>query len=166
MPSIVVVANARYNTFRGETVKLDIKPYANVMVFPRGTIIASGLVDGGQSEDAILKHLQEFLTQQVRAAALDRGIIPVHDPQSGEPLVGQPIDSEHWLALVKKIQQAGPRARVTASAAEDTYSADLLRLDLQVVPTDAAPPSAASAAAQGIRDLPPCSLVPRSQRPS
>ncbi len=105
-------------------------------------------MDGGQSEDVILKRLQEFLTQQVRAAALDRGIIPVHDPQSGEPLVGQPIDSEHWLALVKKIQQAGPRARVTASAAEDTYSADLLRLDLQVVPADAAPPSAASAASE------------------
>ena len=93
MPSIVVVADARYNTFRGETVKLDLKPYANVMVFPRGTVIATDFLDGSQSEEAILLRLQAFLTQQVRAAALNRGIIPIHDPQSGEPLVGQPIGS-------------------------------------------------------------------------
>ncbi len=148
MPSIVVVADARYNTFRGETVKLDLRPYANVMVFTRGMVIATGAVDGGKSEDVILKQLQAFLTGQVRAVALDRGIIPIHDPQSGEPLVGQPIESEKWLALVKQIQQVGPNARVTASAVDDTYSADLLRLDLEVTPGDASKPPATTAAVQ------------------
>ena len=143
-PSIVVVARARDNTFGGETVKLDLRPYANVMIFPKGTVIASGRIDGGQAEDVILKRLQSFLTQSVRAEALDKGIIPLRDPLSGEALVGQPIDSPATLALVKQIQQAGSDARITAAAAEDTYSGDLLRLDLRVVEGDtSAPPAAA-----------------------
>jgi len=146
LPSIMVVADARYNTFRGEAVKLDLRPYPNVMVFPRGTVIATDTLDGGQTEDIVLKRLQAFLRERVRAVALSRGIIPTHDPQSGEPLVGQPIDSPAWLALVKQIQQAGPRARVTAAAAEDTYSADLLRLDLRVTSAEATSPTPAASA--------------------
>ena len=114
MPSIVVVAAAQYNTFRGEPVKLDLRPYANVMVFPKGTAIADSAIDGAQPDDVILKRLQAFLINQVRPVALRRGIIPILDPESGESLVGQPIDSVTWLALVKQIRQIGPNARVTA----------------------------------------------------
>ena len=142
-PSVVVVAAARYNTFKGEPVKLDLNPYANTLVFSRGAVIAIDAVDGGQPDDVILKRLQAFLTGQVRAIALERGIIPVSDPQSGESLVGQPIDTPTALALVRRIQQAGPDAHVTAAAAADTYSADLLRLDLRVTPAPA-PPSASA----------------------
>ena len=134
MPSIVVVAAARYNTFTGEAVKLDVHPYANVLVFSKGTVIAVTALDGTLPDDVILKHLQSFLAEQVRQAALKRGIIPIHDPQSGEPLIGQPIDTATALALVKEIQDAGAGARVTASASDDTYSADLLHLDLRVTP--------------------------------
>lgn len=143
-PSVAVVADARYNTFKSEAVKLDLKPYANDLVFRRGTIIAVGPLDGDQSEDIILKRLQAFLAGQVRAAALGRGIIPVHDPQSGEALVGQPINTPTSLALVKQIQQAGPDAHVIASAAADTYSADLLRLDLRVMPSPSLPRASAA----------------------
>ena len=132
MPSIVVVASARYNTFRGEPVKLDLRPYGNILVYNKGKVIATGAVDGTQSEDVILKQLQEFLTAQVRTAALERGIIPVHDPQSGAPLVGQPIKTEDWVGLVKQIQQAGAGAKITASVAQDTYSGDLLHLKFMV----------------------------------
>ncbi len=132
MPSIVVVADARYNTFRGEPVKLDLRPYGNILVFPKGAVIAHGTVDGTQSEDAILKQLQAFLTDQVRTAALQRGIIPVHDPQSGMPLVGQPISRADWVSLVKQIQLAGPDAKITASVAQETHSGDLLHLDFHV----------------------------------
>jgi len=132
MPSIVVVADARYNTFRGEPVKLDLRPYGNILVFSKGAVIAHGTVNGTEPEDMILKQLQAFLTGQVRAAALERGIIPVHDPQSGAPLVGQPIGSADWVSLVKQIQHAGSDAKITASVAQDTYSGDLLHLDFHV----------------------------------
>ena len=132
MPSIVVVADARYNTFRGEPVKLDLRPYGNILVFSKGAVIAHGTVNGTEPEDMILKQLQAFLTGQVRAAALERGIIPVHDPQSGAPLVGQPIGSAVWVSLVKQIQHAGSDAKITASVAQDTYSGDLLHLDFHV----------------------------------
>ena len=141
-PSVVVVADARYNTFNGEPVKLDLKPYANDLVFPRGTVIASRAINGEQSQTVILGLLQSFLTDQVRVAARRRGIIPVPDPQSGDPRVGQPIDTPTALALVRQIQQAGPDARVTAAAAADTYSADLLRLDLRVTPAPPKPDTA------------------------
>ncbi len=134
LPSIVVVASARYNTFRGEPVHVDLRPYANLLVFPQGQVIARGTLDGTGSEDAILRGLQSFLTGPVRAAALQRGIIPLRDPQSGEPQVGEPIDSAASLELVHQVREAGPDARLTASVAEDTYSADLLRLDLRVTP--------------------------------
>lgn len=132
LPSVVVVADARFNTFRGEPVKLDLKPYGNILIFSKGAVVARGTVDGRESEDAILRHLQVFLTGQVRTEALKRGIIPTHDPQTGMPLVGRPIGGEVWVDLVKQIQAAGPAARITASAAEDTYSGDLLHLKFRV----------------------------------
>ena len=145
LPSIVVVADARFNTFKGEVVKLDLRPYANVLVFPKGTVIAQGALDGSQPEEAVLRNVQAFLTGQVRAAALQRGLIPVRDPQTGEPRVGRPIDTSEALALVKQIQQAGPNAHLTAAAAADTYSADLLRLSLHVTPEPVrAPPGQAA----------------------
>ncbi len=132
LPSVVIVADARFNTFRGEPVKLDLKPYDNILVFPKNTVIAHSTVDGTDSEDEILKQLQAFLTGQVRTEALKRGIIPAHDPQTGTPLVGQPIGSEVWVDLVKQIQAAGPEAQITAFVAEDTYSGDLLHLKFRV----------------------------------
>ena len=132
LPSIVVIATARFNTFRGEPVKLDLRPYGNILIFPKNAVVARGTVDGSLSDEAVLKRLQVFLTGDVRAAALKRGIIPVPDPQSGAPLVGQPIGSPVWGDLVKRIQTAGPDAKITASASEDTYSADLLHLSFQV----------------------------------
>ena len=137
LPSIVVVASARYNTFKSEPVHVDLRPYANLLVFPKGQVIARGTLDGTGSEDTILRGLQLFLTGQVRAAALQRGIIPLRDPQSGEPQVGEPIGSAESLELVHEVHQAGAEARLTASVAEDTYSADLLRLNLRVTPAPA-----------------------------
>ncbi len=143
LPSIVVVATARYNTFKSEPVHVDLRPYANLLVFPKGQVIAQGTLEGTASEDAILRGLQSFLTGQVRAAALQRGMIPLRDPQSGEPQVGEPIDSAESLELVHQIREAGANARLTASAAEDTYSADLLRLNLRVTaaPAPRLPPA-------------------------
>ncbi len=132
LPSVVVVADARFNTFRGEPVKLRLTPYGNLLIFAKGAVVARGAVSGAGTEDEILGHLQAFLTEQVRTEALKRGIIPVHDPQSGAPLVGRPIGGAVWVDLVKQIQQAGPNAQVTASVAEDTYSGDLLHLSFRV----------------------------------
>lgn len=129
-PSVVLVAKARLNTVKGEPTKLDLLPYDNVLVFRKGVALAAAPVDGTQPEDVILKQLQTFLIQRVRPVALRHGIIPTRDPQTGEPSVGQPIDSATWVALVKQIQSIGPNARIVASVADDTYSGDLLRLEL------------------------------------
>ena len=139
IPSIVVVADARFNTFRGEAVKLDLRPYANIMVFPKGTAIADAAIDGTQPDDVVLSRLQTFLVERVRPVALRRGIIPVLDPESGETLVGQPIGSETWLALVKKIRLIGSSAHITAYSTVDTFSGDFLHLELR--PSEQAGPA-------------------------
>lgn len=133
-PSVVLVARATFNTFKGEQTKLDLLPYDNFLVFHKGTVIAAGPIDGTQTQDVILPRLQAFLIERVRPVALQRGIIPTRDPVTGERSIGQPIDIPTWTALIKQIQQIGPNARIVASAADDTYSGDLLRLDLRAVP--------------------------------
>lgn len=136
MPSIVVVAGARFNTFRGEAVKVDLHPFSNILVFTKGTVIAKSDIDGTQPDDMILKSLQAFLVERVRPTALSHGIIPVLDPESGEAQVGQPIDSVTWLAQVKQIRSVGANAHVTAFSSQDTFSGDLLHLDLRVTGQD------------------------------
>jgi uncharacterized protein (DUF3084 family) len=130
VPGVVVVAIAHYNSFGGEPVQVEIQPYDNVLVFARGALIASTVVDGSLPEDQILSALQAFLKERVGTAARRLGIIPRPDPETGEPTVGERTDSARTLALVKQIQRLGPGALVVARAAADTYSSGPLRLDL------------------------------------
>jgi uncharacterized protein (DUF3084 family) len=128
--SVVVIAEAHNNTVRGEQVKIDLRPYDNVLVFQRGAVIATSVVDGSQSEDSVLASVHDFLVSQVKPAALKRGVIPTHDPVTNEDSVGPPIDRAEWTELVRQIRTMGSDAQVTAVARDDTYSKGPLRLTL------------------------------------
>ncbi|MBV9848740.1 MAG: DUF3084 domain-containing protein [Armatimonadetes bacterium] len=141
IPGVVVIASARYNAFGGEPVQIEVQPYDNVLVFPKGAFIGSATVDGSLPENQILDVLQAFLKDRVQPEARRQGIIPRPDPLTGLPTVGEPTDPARTVALVKQIQKIGPGALVTARAAADTYSSGPLRLDL----TASAPPAAPSA---------------------
>jgi hypothetical protein len=128
--SVVVIAMAHNNTTRGEQAMIDLHPYNNVLVFPRGAVIATAAVDGSQSENGVLASLQDFLVNQVKPEALKKGIIPTHDPISDEETVGPPISQADWTELVRQIRSMDGPAKVTAAASEDTYSTGPLRLTL------------------------------------
>ena len=128
-----MIAVAAYNAFGGEQTPLALQPYDDVLVYPKGALIAETTVDGTQPEDKILGDLQAFLTGRVQPDARSRGIIPRPDPRTGEPTVGEPTDSAQTLALVKQIQRLGLNALVIARAADDTYSSGPLRLELSAV---------------------------------
>jgi hypothetical protein len=145
LPSVVVVADAKYNSFLYEQTRIVLQPFDNKLVFPREAEIASLTVDGTMPEDAILGALQKFLNETVRPTAIDKGVIPALDPQTGELLVGKPIDSATWLALVKHIKEIGNPATITARAESDTYSMGPLTLDLDASrPGDSVTSSAAN----------------------
>lgn len=144
--SVVVVARAIGNTFKGEAVQVELKPYDNIFIFRKDAIVASQVIDGTQSETQILSALQTFFTQKVRTSALKHGLIPQTDPLTGARIVGA-IDGPTTLMLRNKIQQIGANARVTAYARVNTYSSGPvpMLLDFDVKPATASPTHSASA---------------------
>lgn len=140
---VVVVAQAEHSTFPSEQTPITLASYKDVLVYPRGATVVWGVMDSRKPESVLLNALHDFLTKGVRAAALRDGIIPRYEFQpGGEPLVGEPIDSATWLALVKQIQSVGSYAQVRAEAMRDAYSGDLLQLKLTAAPVLEAPPAA------------------------
>lgn len=147
--SVVVVARATGNTFKGESVQVDLTPYDNIFIFRKDAIVASQVIDGTQPEAQILSALQTFFTQKVRTSALNHGLIPQTDPVTGAKIVGA-IDGPTTLMLRNKIQQIGANARVTAYARVNTYSSGPIPmlLDFDVKPAAASPTHSASATAE------------------
>ena len=131
--SVVIVAHTPVNSFRGEQSEVILRAYDNALVYADNTLVASQTINGAQSETAVLEDLQAFLTEQVRPAALKRGLIPQPDPLTGRPLVGA-VDEATTLGLVGEIQQIGARARVAAFADGDITSSGPLRLRLTATP--------------------------------
>ncbi len=138
--SVVVVARAVNNTFLGEQAGIELQPYDNVLVYPKGSVVATQAIDGTQSETQILNALQRFLTEQVRPAVRHQGLIPESDPLTGGPVLGT-VDETTSLAVVHQIEQFGTSALVTALAGEDTYSSGPLHLRLSVSPASSVIPA-------------------------
>ena len=128
--SVVIIARAGANAFKGNAVHVVLTPFENVRIYPQDAVVATQAVDGTQTESQIIDALQTFLTGRVRTAALRRGLLPLTDPQTGAARVGA-IDKTTVLPLVRQIQQAGAGALVTASAAVETYRGGPVPLQLR-----------------------------------
>jgi uncharacterized protein (DUF3084 family) len=107
-------------------VRIDWKP--NELAFRKGEEIAAVVVDGSQTEGALLRRLLAFLQDAVRTRALRRGVLPTTDGRVGE------IQYDPLLETVKKIREIGGPARVGAVASNDVWSAGPLGLDFYVLP--------------------------------
>jgi uncharacterized protein (DUF3084 family) len=128
---VVVVAEAKFNTFVGEQTKIELHPYDNVLAFTKDQEIASQTIDGSQSDEAVLNSLVRFLKSSVRPIAAHEGIIPIYDRKTQQFSYGEPVETS-WGTIVKEIQQAGSHALVTAVANEDTYTSGPLKIRLIV----------------------------------
>lgn len=135
--SVVVVAQVAYNAFEGEQTDIELHPYANVLIYPKNTPIASETINGDLPATEVLGALQAFLTERVRPAAIHQGLIPQTDPQTGRPVAGGTVDQNTSQALVDQISQIGGPVRVTAYADADIYSSGPLRLRLSASPAGA-----------------------------
>ena len=125
--SVVVIAEAHYNTLKGEQARIVVHPYANVLCFSKDEVIASCVVDGTEAPETILNKLSSFLRNKVRPIAASAGIIPTYDPQTGERAYGELNDDS---SVVNQIQQIGAGAVVTVVADADTRAIGPLHLRL------------------------------------
>jgi hypothetical protein len=137
--SVVVIAKALGNSYDGQQVIILLRPYANLLAIPSGTVLGHILIsDSSVSADEIVTQLQRFLVTQVRPAAIKDGVIPVRDPQTGSAELGG-ISLEQVYDVVHRVRDIGGPSVITATAQYDTYSADELKLTFIVNPV---PPSA------------------------
>lgn len=123
--SVVVSAVARFNTSRQEQVRLDLHPYDNVLVISKGDVVTSTTIDGTLPQNEIVNQLISFLKDKVNPAVSDFSVMPALGEQSNQ------IEG-HLLDTVAQIQSAGPGAKVSAVAAEDTFTQGPLNVRLIV----------------------------------
>ncbi len=132
--SVVVIAEAAFNTLPGEQTLIQLHPYPNPLVFAKGTVIAGGELNDDALRLGPFEALKEFLQDQVQPAARTHGIIPRLDPTTGQLSYGMPLDEATSADLAQQVRQAGAHAHVTATAAQDTYAAGPLVISLSVTP--------------------------------
>lgn len=128
--SVVLVIVSVGNAAEGETTLVDFKPYYNRLVYSSGDEVTGTLMDGGASRGQIFNNVVVFLRNEVRSAAIGKGVIPAFD-QEGRPSVGQ-IAGDQLFDLVDRVKATGKLVQVTARASREIWSADPLDLSFDV----------------------------------
>jgi uncharacterized protein (DUF3084 family) len=128
--SVVLIVVSVGNAAEGEQTLVDFKPYYNRLVYSSGDEVAGTLLDGGASRGQIFNNVVVFLRNEVRSAAIGKGVIPAFD-EEGRPSVGQ-IAGDQLFDLVDRIKATGKLVRITARASREIWSADSLELSFDV----------------------------------
>ena len=122
---VVVVAQTTSNTAPGEPVQIELQSYVSQTVFPKGTVIASRVIDARGSIEQVIDSVSAFLKNDVRESAVKSGTIPSVNPDTGELMVGA-LGPAPILSLADRIKRTGGFVRVNAVASAEITSADLL----------------------------------------
>lgn len=136
---VIVRAFSVFNTHPGEPVRVDFELFRNRLIFRRGEALAQALMDGRQSEPALMGGLLALLREQVNAKARSHNIMPRPYSEGSETIgmtqetVGD-ISIEELFATVERLRAIGGMARVAAVAAADTWTIGPLEVDLVVTP--------------------------------
>jgi uncharacterized protein (DUF3084 family) len=123
-----LVAYSLWNSFVGEHVPVRVTAYPNPVVFRQGETISQADIDGRETDDRVLKQIEDLLVQKVRQRALQQRMIPVAGSQQPFGM----LSSEEVLNLVELIRSTGRIVRVAAVAARETRAADQLRLEFRL----------------------------------
>jgi uncharacterized protein (DUF3084 family) len=134
---VIVRAFSVFNTHPGEAVRVDFELFRNRLVFRRGEVLAQALVDGSESEPALMGSLLALLRDEVSPRARAHNVMPRPNPSlpdvigSSEDTLGD-ISIDELFAVVARLRQTNGLARVTAVAAADTWTIGPLEVDLLV----------------------------------
>lgn len=136
--SVVVVATARYNTAKGQQVKIRLQPFANILAFTQGQTLAATTIDGTMPVDSIVVSIERFLTETVRPVVIAAHVMPQIDPVTHEKSYAEPIND--WSPIVNKIEDIGKGAQVAAVVTEDIYTKGPVKFRLDITPPPAPVP--------------------------
>jgi len=124
--SVVVRLIALRNFTEGEPIYADLELYKNNLVFDKGEVIASTILDGRNSESELLEKVLLFLRRDVREKALQRGLIPREDETVGE------LPLKDIINIIAKVKEDGRKVLLKAVATQRIWSATPLSLSLQI----------------------------------
>lgn len=118
------------NTIRGEQVPVEIMLYLNKLVYMKGDLIAHTDMDGRISEGRILLAMIKFLREDVSKAGLEKGIVPISNPDSRININVNPLTQiEGLMTVVDQIQSKRSRVSVDVYASKDIYAEGPLNMD-------------------------------------
>ena len=136
---VIVRAFSLLNTAEGEPVHADFQLFNNELVFHRGETLAQAIVDGRLSEPRIYSALVSLLRDEVGTKARKAGVMPRLAPLAGEGYVSSrgavgEMTPEDLFANIAAVLRVGAPARVTALAADDTWTSGPLRVEFRIEP--------------------------------
>lgn len=126
--SMLMVASASINTFRGEPVSLEISIFPNPLIYRKGQRIAEQLIDARKDETEIFRQVSTFLSEKLKEQARKDRLIP----RNGTDEAFGSVSSEDILKLVANLRQSERVVRLVASAESDTRAGDPLRVTFQI----------------------------------
>ena len=123
--SQVVIASAVYNSLAGEPALVDLLRFPVVSVYTAGDTVATRRIDVRHASDDVFADILGFLQQEVRDAAIRKGILPQIDPQTGMPEVGV-VSYSDLFRVTEQVRRMGGTVRISAIARHNLTSADAL----------------------------------------
>jgi len=136
---VIVRAYSVYNTVEGEPVYIDFDLFANQRVYSDGQVLAQTIIDGRLSEAGIYAALVSLLKDDVGAKARKDGVMPrvslSGSEGSGGPsgAVGE-MSYDDLFASMERLRSINGPAKVTALAADDTWTIGPLKVELRIEP--------------------------------
>lgn len=125
----VVIAYVVYNSLAGEPALIELKPLPVVPVYAAGDTVATRRIDVRRATDDIFADILTFLQQEVRDAAIRKGILPQIDPQAGVPQVGV-VSYSDLFRVTEQVRRMGGTVKISAIARHPLTSADALDVEL------------------------------------
>lgn len=124
----VLIARARWNAFRGESIPINVQILPNPVVYLQSDVIAEGRIDGRRSDEEVLGEIQAFFRETLAPTLQRAGMIPV----AGSSAPFGAIEQDVILGVVAEIRSQGRVVRLQAIAAEETRAADRPRMFFRV----------------------------------
>jgi uncharacterized protein (DUF3084 family) len=127
---VVLQVVATSNTVAGETVPVDFRLYENHLVFDKGDVIGSVVIDASESKEDIIKDITATL-KRVRETAIAKGLMPASDNSVSSLSLTEIADAYNTvLERIQTYHQA--KVPVDVIVQSDTWTAGPLDLKLSV----------------------------------
>ena len=136
---IIVRAFSVFNTHEGEPAYVDFQLFNNLLVYERGETLAETILDGRISEPALMAALVSLLRDEVGTKAREKNVMPRLGPLGSDAIgssrgaVGE-MSYEQLFNHIEELLRIGGPARVTAVAAEETWTIGPLKVDFLIEP--------------------------------